>query len=143
MENRVSLVRKKTISNGFLKRLIFFAADACVNIEGENSAMLDNNLDTCIDVPVVSETKGAHKLFSLDVGSGCARVNLSDLHKRNATVMSLQFKTTDNGITCGEKIGYVVSDGFGCGGLTICKVSSFLRPNSYFCEYSALCPCYR
>ena len=108
----------------FVRNLFYYCVDTCLDLEGDNSAVLDNNFDTCIDVPLHNETRGFLKLFSSQVRPECP---LSSGH----VIMSLFFGNTTSETTCGDKIGFLASNGTVCGGWKICKVKSFKCPNHH------------
>ena len=94
---------------------LHFVADTCINVEGDNMTMFDNSLDSCVKVPVNTETDGISKLFSLNVGRECA-INKSDV------TIFLHFGNTTSEPTCNDKIGILASNGTECAGWKVCKV---------------------
>ena len=119
----------------FLMCVLHFVADACINVEGDNMTMLDNSLDSCVKVPVNTETDGISKLFSLNVGRECA-MNKSDV------IVSLHFGNTTADTTCNDKIGILASNGTECGGWKVCKVifqKGSIPTKSYYNCNSLLC----
>ena len=107
-----------------LVNLLYYSVDTCLDLEGDNSTVLDNNFDTCIDVPLHNETRGVLKLFSLQVTPECP---LNNGH----VIMSLFFGITTYETTCGDKIGFLASNGTLCAGWKICKVKSFKCPSNH------------
>ena len=95
--NEFAFVRTLLYLFNILVDILHYSVDTCLDLEGENSAVLDNNFDNCIDVPLHNETRGVLKLFSLQVTPGCP---LNNGH----VIMSLFFGSTTSETTCGDKI---------------------------------------
>ena len=129
--NEFAFVRTLLYLFNILVNLLYYSVDTCLDLEGDNSAVLDNNFDTCIDVPLHNEIHGVFKLFSLHVRPECPLNN-------GYVFMSLFFGNTTFETTCGDKIGFLASNSTLCAGWKICKVKPFKCSNHDVLHYSIL-----
>ena len=76
-----------------------------------------------MEVPVVMETDGILKLFSLNPGFECTQNN-------SYVTVSLRFGNTTPETRCGDKIGLLASNGTECAGWKVCEVIFLHFPKS-------------
>ena len=93
----------------------YFDADTCINVEGDSTAVLDKSINSCVKVPVVTETDGILKLFSLNSEFECTQNN-------SFVIVSLHFGNTTSETTCDDKTGLLASNGTECAGWKVCEV---------------------